>query len=636
MSMEFKKNLAYRKEVKITTFVPNENSYGSVEKGTKDMLTDGKTGNPTECYSGEWAHFYRAVGRRLDIDLGACCAVDGFSIGFIQDSKMGIYCPREVLLLLSEDGKSYYRAASVPSPYPASYCNVRAIVEADFAPKKAKYAAIEFPVDVNVFCDELEIYGREDPSDAEVLCGTPFAREYKDRFAMRDSLGTRQDIPLIYYGYYPQNERIAKSKKEDFIPYIAYVDENGKMVDTLFDCLLFLPVQGKCPSGASVGYHGEASVLSDWQYLEDVLFEDGYSLKALDEAVGDMKRELSLSDDYRLGVYLTAPVPKVSSKPFGDINGDGIEEKLLTTDDCVAAYEMYVDGVAKRLEASHLSNISVEGYFWNNESASRACNDDEIRFATRCVDALHRRGLKCLFIPYYQAGGCELAEEIGFDCTTMQPNLSFNAALQQNPDAMMEEFTELCRTYGFGVELEIHHGVMTPDGKEKYGKIFDQYMYSCLKNGMMTDTVHTYYQCAGPGVFYSLAYSSDPYYRGLYTRLYKFAKGTLTEDDFETDKTGGEVDTKPISAATVSAESEPEVTDDRTQDTVCEHKAEKNTAADSNPDDKTVVKQLMSKIKTQVGKKDVFNKKLLIGTAAAVAAAGVLYVIKKAIENKED
>jgi len=213
------------------------------------------------------------------------------------------------------------------------------------------------------------------------------------------------------------------------------------------------------------------------------------------------------------------------------MDGDGIEEKILTTQDCIDAYAWYVDQVTRRYEAEHFENILLDGWFWNNESASRADRDDEEVFAKGCMDELHKRGYKCIFIPYFQAGGCEKVDKIGFDVTTMQPGLSFQDVLGKDPQGMMQDFTDLCKKYGFGIELEIHHGVKNEETKLKYGQLFDEYLIGCIRNGMMTDTVHTYYQVAGPGVFHFCAHSKDNYQRAIYDNLYKFIKGTLTEAD---------------------------------------------------------------------------------------------------------
>lgn len=650
--MDIAKNLALGRPVTVYTSVPDGNSYRSMEKGTKEMLTDGCSGDPSDCYNGQWAHFYRAIGRRLQVDLGQSCAVTGFEAGFIQGASMGIYCPETVTLYLSEDGKSYFEAASAAAPYPATYGEtVRAVYSAKTQfPVRARYAELEFSVEVNVFCDEIKILGAPCDGSEKLLSGTPRALPFADSYESRDCLGGICDVPLLYYGYWPENDRIANNTKEDFLPYVAYVDSEGNVVDTMFDGMMFLIVQGRCPSGGNLGYSGPPSVLSDWEYVLEALFRKGVGLSALNETVGDVKKKLLLPDGYSFPVFVTVPTPKISNTPFGDTDGDGIEEKLLTVDDCVNAYCMYVDRLKKRFESARLSNLCLAGCFWGNESVSRAHNDREEEYASKCVSALHDRGLKCIFIPYYQAGGSEKAKKIGFDCVTMQPNLSFNSALQDDPERMMEDFAALCRQYGFGVELEVHHGIKNKDTAQQYGTLFDHYLRACVKNGMMKDTVHTYYQCAGPGVFYDMAYSKDPYLRGMYDKLYRFIKGTLSyeepeqgaEDASETvgeplteaepdlgKKTGSAAETKQT-ASPCNDKTDADVAVPPTEKPLCAEEA----TEEPDKNDPQVRRTQKGRAHGPITKKSVqldTAKKLF---AAAAVAAGVCYLVKKLTEKR--
>ena len=535
--MENKNNILLGKTPVISTFAPVAHSFAANEKGTKEMLTDGATGDATNWYGGEWAHFYRGVGRRITFDLGGEYAVNGFEAGFIQGREAGIYCPEEVRLLLSGDGETFFLAARIKAPYPASFAKtVRAPYKAAFGtPVRARYAAVEFEVEVNSFCDEIRLFECADAAEAapceslEPYSGLTDANAY----APRESLGGVYDMPLMYFGYCPENERIAKPRREDLLPYVAYLGRGGEILDTMFDSMLFIILQGRCPSGGCLSPHGEPSVYSDWEYITDVLFEKDVCLHALDEAVAETKKALSLPEDYRFTVYLNAPTPKPSFAPFGDINGDGIEEKLLDDGDCVRAYGAYIDSVTRRFAASGLRNIKIGGWFWTNEHLSRALRDSEADFAAACVKAVHDRGYKCLMIPYFCAGGVEKAQKAGFDCVTMQPNLSFNETLQRDPAGALCDFTAFCKKFGFGAELEIHHAAANSndaDQAKKYRKLFIEYLKAFVENGMMTGTVHTYYQAAGPGVFAACARSDDDGLRGIYDMLHEFIKGSLSFD----------------------------------------------------------------------------------------------------------
>ncbi len=645
------RNLALGKSVIIKTAVPTVNSYASVEKGRRNVLTDGNNGDPSSCYGGDWVHFYRGVGRELILDLEDEYAVVGFDVGFIHDRSAGIYCPENVKFSVSSNGIEYYKISCVDSPYPASFeMQTRAVYASSIeTPVRARYVKLSFGVEVNAFCDEIRVYGGEIDGYTAYPSGSVDKDVDKNAFADRNSLGGVYDMPLMYFGYWPDNERIARVKKEDLVPYVAYVDKNGKMIDTMFDSMLFLMIQGKCPSGGCLSYYGEPSVLSDWEYIIDELFLESCNLKALDEVVYEAKKELGLPKDYKHKVYLTAPVPKISLEPFGDMNGDGIEEKLLCTEDCVEAYAWYVDQVTRRFEAECMQNIVIDGWFWNNESASRTARDDESYFAKRCVDELHKRGYKCVFIPYLQAGGCEKADEIGFDCTTMQPNLSFQEALQQNPAGMLDDFEVMCKKYGFGIELEIHHGVKNEATKHKYGELFLEYMRACVKNGMMADTVHTYYQAAGPGVFHTCAYSKDEYLRSVYDKLYKFIKGELTLDDFDVSVAHKEPETISASEGTTESvqpiaeveaieatalESENESADEITADKSVAEEFEISEAQD-HKEQETVTLEQAEKIYKKP-KKDINKMKKYAKIGAGIAAAlGVAYLIAKNAKGKD-
>lgn len=635
-----RKNLAYGKTVEITNIVPIKNSYASVEKGRKDTLTNGVIGDPSSCYGGDWVHFYRGVGRRLTVDLGAVLALDGFEIGFIHDKKAGIYSPEYVKCYISENGTDYYEAATAKTPFPASFGEqVRAVYASTFKETyRARFVMLEFYVEVNAFCDELRIFGGECIGFESSPNGNLFTDEDKNTYAERGSLCGIHDIPLLYFGYWPEDERVAKLRKDDFIPYIAYVDRDGNPKDVMFDALMFLTVQGRCPSGGCLGYHGEPSYLSDWEFVLNELFADGQNLKAYDEAVAEVKKTLGLPKDYKHKFYLTAPVPKISLNPFGDMNGDGIEEKILSTEDCIEAYAWFVDAATRRFNAEHFENILLDGWFWNNESCSRANRDDEEDFATGCIKELHKRGHKCIFIPYFQAGGCEKAEAVGFDCTTMQPGLSFQSVLANDPQGMFADFTSLCKKYGFGVELEIHHGVKNPETKEKFGELFDQYLLGCVRNGMMIETIHTYYQAAGPGVFHFCANSKDDYQRSIYDKLYKFVKGTLTEEDIIKKAPVSEELPEPEIAATPEPEinavececvsAEPEFSAPAEDIGACEsYELEEPEDFDENVD---ITFDVLPKNRK-------YSLKKLAAIGAGIAAAlGIVYIITKALKGKDN
>ena len=528
-------NLALNKKYTIVSGAANDYSYTPEEKGSKDQLTDGVHGDPANCYSGLWSHFIRGVSRTITLDLGAVMAVDGFEATFIQNKRFGIYCPQELVISVSEDGISYMTLNTISNSVDNTVEIPTSVVYNASAGKsyKARYVRFYFDVQVNTFLDEIKVFGREDAGNALEI--TPDEKvEEKSYYDNGEGVGSK-DIICFHNGYNPDEELFVNNKKDVFKPYISYVDKDGKMIDTMFDAVMFLTLQGKCPSGGKLTVDGGPTVMSDWLCLFDNTFGKDINLDALDQATADMKQELNLPETHKTGVYLTVPHPKISELVFGDYDGDGIDNKILTLEDCVDVYAWYVDLVLEKFNSNNYKNIELKGFFWSNESLSAEYYEQEPEFAELCIKELHKRNTKCVFIPYYQATGIEKAQKIGFDATIMQANLAFKETLQKNPEKMMEDFAKTAAKYHMGIQMEAADGFIYD--LKKNGPLFKQYLVSSVKSGMMTDAIHAYYQGAGYGVFYKFAYSDDAYVRWFYDALYKFIKGTLYLPEFKIDIT---------------------------------------------------------------------------------------------------
>ena len=529
-------NIALNKKYTIESGAANENSYASTEVGSKEQLTDGKTGNPKYCYSGEWSHFVRAISRTITLDLEKVMSVNGFEIGFLQNKSAGIYCPQEVVFSISENGQDYMTVAKVPNSVPNTEITPTRVVYSASTKKsyKARYVRIYFDVQVNSFADEIQVFGREDLSGAASI--TPDEPIEESRYFDSGEKAGVKDIICFHYGYWPDDETLANNKKDVFKPYIGYIDKDGNYVDTMFDAVMFLIIQGKCPSGGSLTANGGPSILSDWEYLINNTFEENINLDALDKATAELKEALKLPDSHKTAVYLSVPHPKVSDDiEFGDYDGDGKVNKITNLNDCVKVYTWYVDKVLQIYQEKNYQHIELKGFFWSSESLLAEYYEEEPELAKRCVAELHKRNMQCIFIPYYQATGIEKAQEVGFDATIMQANLTFNQTLRQNPAGMMEDFKYTAEKYHTGIQMEMHDAFVY--NYATYAPLYKQYLISASNNGLMKDAIHAYYQGAGYGAMYQCAVSKDPSIRWFYDATYKFIKGTLNLSDFNIEIT---------------------------------------------------------------------------------------------------
>lgn len=523
-------NLALRKSITVESHIANSQSYNEVERiDSPQVLTDGVYRKADYGDTG-WMKFYRATGRTLTVDLEQICTVERVFTRFMQNSQAGIVAPKKIEVYTSCDGSNFVKAEILSggeSPFIPSHGNENFVAEYDIrlTPIRARYVAISFDVTVNSFTDELEIYGKVGSELAERTDYCDILKEPVDKYLDRSALDGDTDIVCFHAGYSPDNEIIVNNTKDGFLPYVAYIDEKKKITDTMFDSVMFLIYQGKCPSGGNLTIAGGTTVMSDWEMLLDSYFAEDYNLSALDAATAELKQTLSLADDHKTSVYLTVPYPKISDNDFGDYDGNGVSNKIDSYEACLAVTEWFMDEVDRRFEAAGFENIELRGYFCNSEGLTRQYYDYEFDFARDAAKLMRDRGLKCVMIPYYQAVGIDANEELMFDAMLMQPNLSFNDTLKDNPEGMMLDFAETAKQFGLGIQMEIADGVRwEPD---ELGKYYMQYLVSASRNGLMTDTVHAYYNGAGPGVFYDCAKSSKPNLRIYYDLTYKFIKGTL-------------------------------------------------------------------------------------------------------------
>ncbi len=522
-------NLALGKNYEIFTEAANTYSYGHTEVGPKNQLTDGKIGDPSDYYGGAWSHFVRGIGRDIIIDLESEMTVTGFQTAFVQLNADGIYCPKEVTFSLSEDGENFMTVFKVKNPIPNTAEGThRAVYKAFGEGYRARYVKLHFDVDVNVFCDEIYVYGQEDPTiGLEIIPKAPIQKElYIDT---GEKVGAK-DIICFHYGYWPDDFTKSDNKKEVFKPYLGYIDKDGEYQDTMFDAVMFLIIQGRCPSGGNLNANGPPSILSDWEYLIENTFKEGINLSALDEATRELKDQLQLPEDHKTTVYLSAPHAKISDVVFGDYDGDGVENVISSLDDCVDLYAWYIDKVLEIYNQQNYRHLDLKGFFWSNESLSSLYYEDEPLYAERCVKELHKRDMQCIFIPFYQATGIDRVEELGFDATIMQPNLPFADALQKYPRQMMDDFIYNASFFHTGMQVEAHDNFR--NNIAKYGPLFMEYLYAGERSGLMTDGIHAYYQGAGYGVFHQWAVVNEGELRWFYDALYRFIKGTLRFPDF--------------------------------------------------------------------------------------------------------
>ena len=493
------------------SFLEFSNVYNGNTLEDSKLLTDGKVTNNNYCYNGSWFHFTAGGGRSIYYDFGHISSVSSFSVRYLDYGDWSIALPEVMKLALSENGKDWYLAASVvPQSNGTQFLTSTVNLDKSY---RARYAMIYMEVGAHVFLDEITIYGKKNVSGASALTTlkkyNPNRGDYEDyqlgyAAPSDDLLGGVKDICLIYHNGTTTNESFFK-------PYVSYVDENGKVLDTMFDGYLFLPTTGSLPSGGKP--HG-TNIASDWDSLYNLLFTKGRDFDALNKTAESTKKSLGLSE-LKLKVYVAIPHMDDTLADFGDIDGDGKSENLTTLDGRVYVAKTYAERVIKKFNSMGYDNLELCGFYWFHETISGG--DAQ---TSKAVNAMFDElGYQLFWIPYYNAGGYSQWADFGFDVCCYQPNYAFSLTVDES---RLEYAANAAKTYGMCIEIEI-------DGTAIYDSRFTQKYFDYLKKGQecgyMTGAIHMYYQALD--AFGIASRSDEAIVRLIYDYTYQFIKGTL-------------------------------------------------------------------------------------------------------------
>lgn len=496
-------------------------------------LTDGKHAESTSFADSGWHKLYRGTTRTIQFELPEEKAITGFSVSGLQANDAGVALPPWFELYVSENGSDYmlagrYESGSRIANAETNRYNAKCENIGRF---KAKYIRVVFRTAVNVFIDEIEVYGGDIDGTEAKFVKTP-EPEYKNQFDA--GIEGCKDIVLLYCGY-PKSGNFddVQNTEEEMKYYFGYIGKDGEIKDTFFDSFMFSPLQGACPSGGNLNRSGKSfTVKSDWECYLESIFDKEYNCGAIERVVEDVKKATG-KDDLAVNMIINLPYPTMGSAPFGDIDGDGEDEYCRNEEEQLAIYKWYFDLIEKYLKERNYKNIRLGGYYWEQESMT--IDGSDLTLMRSVIDEAHSRGIKFFWIPLLYAEGFDYAYDNGFDCVMMQPNYSF---LEYAEEKCFTELTSEIRKHGLGIEIEISWNAVKYD--ESLARYYS-YLNAGYALGYMKNTAHSYYQNAMPGTYYHMAKSSVPKYRQAYDDTYAFVKGTYKPHEFELSAASGSV-----------------------------------------------------------------------------------------------
>lgn len=499
-----------------------DSPYATEYYNTKQMLgvlTNGYYSTPDGVGGNGFAHFTRHGSRTIIYDLSHISAISGAQFSFLQNIPVGINLPDCIRILLSENGNDWQCVYSNNDLLCELNGMCRETVSFDGI-FRARFVKIEFSLITHVYCDELQIYGtKKIPDDAiRPKANTNDSTEEYPGYITPDKLMGVENILLSYNCFAPENGEHPESglaSVDEYMPYVGYYDNDGKLCDTFFDGFLYLPY-GKFSTTEGI------RTLEGWKYYLDDVYKKDRNMDALDQAIGKVKNELG-KNDYRGTVFTSILYPGIypglgDPIPFGDLDGDGVSDDFDSFENQKAAIRWMMDECYSRFNAYNFENLTFGGFYWYDEILiTHNANERElVRYAS---DYAHSLGTSLIWIPYNSAAGYDRFADYGIDVACMQPNYMFGLPLDS-----IEQVSELAKRYGMGIEMEISTITRNEDIRR-----YMKYLEGGVKYGYING-VKMYYQEGVPGGLHEACYSNVPYARSVYDLTYKYAKKLLKNE----------------------------------------------------------------------------------------------------------
>lgn len=491
---------------------PQDRFFGELEK--KYPGPTGGIVTPTET----WTGYNRQFGREITVQLPEKKHVERVALTFKQDQKAGIVLPKMMEVEVSPDGKRWSYAGKVTHAVSPSDTTptVRALT-VSLPDTEIQAVRVRFPVKVWVFARELQVWG-SNSEHASLFTLLPPVRETAQRMEDRKAEDRMENVLLAYSG---ANGERGSWRSEDFLPLVGYINPEGKVVDRMFDTVLFLP------------YPTMPTTKGGWEYYLRDVFRPGRQLDALNDAMREYnKRRGTLVNNPTVEkVILTLPYPSANQRDFGKIDED---QDTLTFQAAMVgeekayqyrkqAMEWYFNQLMDRWNHSEFAYLKLEGVYWFHELVEEAA-PKERELIWDAAEMVHEKALRFYWIPYYEAPGFMEWKQLGFDYAFVQPNFynTYDIAVDR-----IESTLTVTDKYGMGIEVEGDERMVRD---LKFYQLYYNQLIAGHKLGIDKNKVHAYYY--GSKSLLEAYYNKEPHFRALYDDTYKWMRGKFTITDY--------------------------------------------------------------------------------------------------------
>ena len=501
-------------EVQAKHFDPFEPAHtaSNTDKAGLAKLIDGEKAAKAAYSDPAFAHFYRGCGRHIVVDLGNEMAVDSVEAEFLNKVSVGIAVPPAVMVSVSNDGESWITTYGGSTMEYGSKEECLHTVSAVFKETyRARYIRVSFTTvpenntSSNGYLTEIEVWGKKNAENVPEAQDDPSI--VMGRYPDIEDLGCNNVLLAAVNGNAKENPTrnldVAGALKHQ-----AYLDEQGNVLDTFYDSVLF------CPSN-SFPFTSDVKANADL-YRAD-MFTEGFNLYAWDEAARQVQEAIPGTADATVWLNLMCPD---NDDTCPDVDGDGKAEDLSTPEGRLSYLKYQVDEYLKAWEEAGFEHITLLGFYWNNETIHKHDLAMEKAVIGGINAYIHEKGYKSFWCPYYSAYGTWLWQELGFDVACLQPNYMFYVT----EPTRLKATADIAKIYGMCVEIEIE----VVSGEGSVGK-YREYLREGFDSGYM-HSVKLYYVSGTPSAIAAAYDSEDPLAHSVYEDTYLYAKEKLDEN----------------------------------------------------------------------------------------------------------
>ena len=255
-------------------------------------------------------------------------------------------------------------------------------------------------------------------------------------------------------------------------PHVTFTDENGQE-QWLHEAFLLIGGEDSnrnmilcIDSGGQRSANQEA-----WTDFADYWLKEGGVVDVLDQTIANAKSRIG-RPSFRHKVVVTMPDP-IMLEYFTDKNSSTtywgkVHNRTLDfsdTADQILAYQWYINYVIESWEKLMPQNVDLAGFYILSEIL--VAKPDGWNYKYKRWDKiippvssyLHSMKYGLYWIPYYQADGYDMTEELGVDYAWMQPNKYWDYPEKKQKKSWNWVFSAM-NTYGLGMEIEFEgsHG----------------------------------------------------------------------------------------------------------------------------------------------------------------------------------